>query len=159
MVGCFVLRRINPFRVIYCQIKFQTIHFSISIVFLYKQLNVKTVLFQGILFRISTQFNSIWPIDRTLLGATSSGQSGLGSDGNEGVLHIPQSSGITCTSPSDCLMSYLGHSLGESYPCAEKQSMYSTAPANWVICLTELFEIDPFLTFKLCTYAKLNCLK
>ena len=35
-----------------------------------------------------------------------------GSDGNEGVLHIPQSSSITGTSPSNCLVSYLGDSLG-----------------------------------------------
>ena len=34
------------------------------------------------------------------------------SGGNEGVLRIPQSSSITETSPSDCLMSYLGHSSG-----------------------------------------------
>ena len=37
------------------------------------------------------------------------------------------------TSPSDCFVSYLGHSLGGSYPSAEKQSVYSTAPANWAI--------------------------
>ena len=36
-------------------------------------------------------------------------QSGIGSDGNEGVLRIPQSSIIT----------------------AEMQSMYSSAPADW----------------------------
>ena len=35
------------------------------------------------------QFSSIWPIDRTLLGATTPGQSEPGSDGNEGVLRIP----------------------------------------------------------------------
>ena len=50
----------------------------------------KIVLFQTILFSISTQFSSIWPIDRTLSGATTPGQSGPGSDGNEGVLCIPQ---------------------------------------------------------------------
>ena len=33
------------------------------------------------------------------------------SDGNEGVLRIPQSSSITDGSPSVCLMSYLGHYL------------------------------------------------
>ena len=42
----------------------------------------------------------------TLLGAPTSDQSGPGSDGNEGVLHIPQSSSITGTSLSDCLVSY-----------------------------------------------------
>ena len=31
----------------------------------------------------------------------------------------------------DCLVSYLGHSLGGSCPSAEKQSVYSTAPADW----------------------------
>ena len=66
----------------------------------------KIVLFQTIQFSISTQFSSIWPIDRTLPGATTPGQSGPGSDGNQGVLCIPQSSSITGTSPSDCLVSY-----------------------------------------------------
>ena len=32
--------------------------------------------------------SSIWPIDKTLSGATTPGQSGPGSKGNEGVLHI-----------------------------------------------------------------------
>ena len=41
---------------------------------------------------------------------------------------------ITGTSPSDCLVSYTGHSLWwESYPSAEKQSLYSTAPADRAI--------------------------
>ena len=44
------------------------------------------------------------------LAATTPGQSGYGSNGNEGVLCISQSSSITGTSPSDCL----GHSLEES---------------------------------------------
>ena len=62
------------------------------------------------------------------------GQSRPGSDGNEEVLRIPQSSSIAGTSPSDCLVSYLGHLLGGgSYLSAEKQSVYSTAPANWAI--------------------------
>ena len=43
---------------------------------------------------------------------TIPGQSGPGSNGNEGVLCIPQSSSITGTSPSNCLVSYLGHSFG-----------------------------------------------
>ena len=34
------------------------------------------------------------------------------SDGNEGVLCIPQSSSSTETSPSDCVVSYSGHLLG-----------------------------------------------
>ena len=41
-----------------------------------------------------------------LSGATSPGQSGPGSDVNEGVFRIPQSSSITGTSPSDYLVSY-----------------------------------------------------
>ena len=52
-----------------------------------------------------------------LSSATTPGQSGPGSDDNEGVLHIPQSSSITGTSPSVCFVLYPGHSLrGGSYP-------------------------------------------
>ena len=108
---------------------FQTIQFSqtiLSIVFVHTQLNVKTVLFQVIQFTISMQFSSIWPIDRTLSGATTLGLSGPRSDGNERVLHMPQSSCITGTSPSDCLVSYLPHSLWGSYPSVEVQLVYST---------------------------------
>ena len=80
------------------------------------------------------RFISTWPIDRTLSGATSPGHSGPGSDGNEVVLRIPQSSGITVTSSSECLVSYIQDTRwwwGESYPSAEVQSVYSTAPAGW----------------------------
>ena len=52
---------------------------------------------------------SIWSIDRTLSSATTPGQSGPGSNGNEGVLHIPQISKAEAP-PSDGLMSYPGHS-------------------------------------------------
>ena len=104
------------------------IQFSVSTVSM-----SKTVPFQTIQFSLSPQFSSIWPIDRTVSGATTPGQNGPGSDGNEGQLRIHQSSSITGTIPSDCLVSYLGHSFaeaGEAYPSAENQSVYSTAPAN-----------------------------
>ena len=58
-------------------------------------------------------------MDRTLLGATIAGQSEDESDDNEEILCIPQSSGITGTSPSDCLVAYRGHPLVGSYPSAE----------------------------------------
>ena len=58
-------------------------------------LNVKTVLFQTIQFSISTQFSSIWSINRTLSGATTPGQSGPESDSDERVLCIAQSPSIT----------------------------------------------------------------
>ena len=57
------------------------------------------------------QFNSIWYIDRTLLGATIPGQSEPESDSNEGVLRIPQSSRIAGTPQSDCYVSYPGQSF------------------------------------------------
>ena len=57
------------------------------------------------------QFSSIWSTDRNLTGATTPGQSEPDSNGNEGMLRIPQNSNIIGTSPSDCLVSYLGHSL------------------------------------------------
>ena len=85
----------------------------------------KTVLFLKIQFNISTQFSSIWSIDRTLSGATTPNQSEHGSYGNEGVLRIPQ------TSPSDCSVSYPGHMLGGSYPSTEMKLVYSTVPTDW----------------------------
>ena len=72
----------------------------------------KIVLFLTIQFGVITQFSSIWPIDRTLSSPTTPGPSGLGSDGNEWVLHIPQSSSITEGLPSDGLMSYPERSSG-----------------------------------------------
>ena len=47
----------------------------------------------------------------TLSGATILGQIGPGSDGNERVLRIPQSSGITGAPQSDCLVTHPGHLL------------------------------------------------
>ena len=58
------------------------------------------------------------------------GQSSPGSDANEEVFRIPQSSNITRTSPSDCWVSYPEHTLGESYPSADKQSVYSAAQTD-----------------------------
>ena len=75
--------------------------------------------------------SSICPIDRTLLEATAPGQIGPGSDGNEGVHHIPQRF-KTGALPSDGFLSNSGYSLGEgSYPSAEMSSVYSTAPVDW----------------------------
>ena len=95
---------------------FLTIQFSMS--FVCSQFNGQTVLFN--------QYS------RTLSGATTPGQSRPGNNGNEEVLHIPQSFNITGKSPSDCLVSYPGPSLGSSYSSVEITSVYSTAPANWV---------------------------
>ena len=64
-------------------------------------------------------------------GTTIPSHSGPGSDGNEEVICILQSSSITGTSSSDCLVSYPGHSLRESYPEAEMLLVYSTVPADW----------------------------
>ena len=53
-------------------------------------------------------------------GTTTLGQSGSGSNRNEGVLRIPQSSSITEASSLDCLVSYPGHSSVKVLPlCRE----------------------------------------
>ena len=80
---------------------------------MYTVLMSKTVLFQATQSIISTLFSSIWPVDRTLSGATTVAQSGIGNDGNKGVLHI------TGPSPSG------------SYPSVEKQLVYFTTP-DWL---------------------------
>ena len=76
--------------------------------------------------------NSIPPIDRTLSSATTPGLCGPGSNGNEEVLHIIQTSG-TEVSQLDCLVSDQDTRLaGGSYPSANMQSVYSTSPsADW----------------------------
>ena len=56
--------------------------------------------------------SSIWPIDKTLSGATTLGQSGAGSDVNEGIRLILKGSSIT----------------GKN--TAKMQSVYSTAPGK-----------------------------
>ena len=110
---------------------FQTIQFSISKqfkckytaylskTFLFQAIQFsQTVLFQTIQFIISMQLVLLVNLSMQLVllvnlsGATIPGQSGPESDGNEGVLRIPQSSSITGTSPLDGLVLYLGHSLG-----------------------------------------------
>ena len=61
---------------------------------------------------------------RAQSGATSPGQSGLGSDGNERLLRIPQSSSFTITSLSDGLVTYLGHTLGFLALCRDAVVFY-----------------------------------
>ena len=87
----------------------------------------KTVLFQTIQFSIRIQFSSV----RTLSGATTTSQTELGSDGHKELLHIPQSFSITGALPSDWLVSYRGHSFGESYHYAETRLVYFSAPADY----------------------------
>ena len=50
----------------------------------------------------------------------------LGAMAIKGILCIPQRSINTGASPSNCFVSYPGHSLEESYPSAKMQSVYST---------------------------------
>ena len=47
---------------------------------------------------MSMQFSPIQPIDRPISGAAIPGHNGPGSNGNEGVLRIPQNPSITGTS-------------------------------------------------------------
>ena len=111
----------------YCHVSL-TIQLNIS--HLFTLLSVKTVLFQTIQFSIVTQFSSIWTIDWTLSGATTPGYNGAGSDGNKEVLRILQSFSITGALQSDCLVSYPGHLLSESYPSAEMQLIVFYSPSR-----------------------------
>ena len=73
-------------------------------------------------------FNSIGTIDRTLSGATTPGQSGPGSDGNEGVPRISQSSSITGTMSSECLVSYIRTLVEGGITPLQKYSRYILQP-------------------------------
>ena len=113
---------------------FQTIQFS------------QTVLIQKIQFSRSLQFSSIY-----LSGATILGPSGAGSNGNKRMFCILQNSSINGTSPSDCLVSYRTF-IGGSYPSAEVQSVYSTAPADWaVLTIVSLYQTKLFLLYSIST--------
>ena len=50
----------------------------------------------------------------------------------KGKLRIPQSSSITEALPSDCSVSYQGHSLEEFYPYADIQSVYFAGSIDYV---------------------------
>ena len=68
--------------------------------------------------------SSTWSIDRTLLSATTKGQSEPGNDGNEGILKRPRQI-VMCHIQDTC--------WGESYPSAEIPSVYSAAPVQLAI--------------------------
>ena len=70
--------------------------------------------------------SSIWPINWPLSSAPSPDES---EPGNENVFHIPQST-RTGALPSDCLVSYPGHSLMDFYPSSEMKLIYSIAPVD-----------------------------
>ena len=76
--------------------------------------------------------SSTWPIDKTPSGAITLGQSWSGSNCNEGVLGITQSSSITGVLPSDYLELYPGHSLGVGVSplqrCIEYKSLLNRSP-------------------------------
>ena len=67
-----------------------------------------------------------------LRGSTISGPRGHGGNSNKKLLHIPQSS-RTGVSTLNSLVSYQDTRwVRHFYPSAEMQSVYSTAPADWV---------------------------
>ena len=106
---------------------------------------LRLVVFCGIstlvgYFKPNPVYISIWLIDWTLTGPTTSGQSSPGSNGNEGVLHIPQSS-RTEASSSDDLVSYSGHFLEGVLPLCRVAvglfpSQQDTHVFFWGGCLT-----------------------
>ena len=74
---------------------------------------------------------SIWPIDKTLSGATTLSQSGPGSNGYEKEFHFPQTF-ETGASPSDGLCQIQDTIWGRDLtPLQRLQSVYSTAPVEW----------------------------
>ena len=108
--------------------------------FVFIHLKDQTVLLQTIRFSISHLFTlylnvklywnlTISPIDKTLSGATTPGQSVWGSDGNERVLCFSRAGYL----PLDGSVSYPGHSLGGGVfiLCRDAEAIESTASAAW----------------------------
>ena len=100
---------------------------------------------------------SIKPIDRALSGATTPGQSGPGSDGNEGVLRILQSSSTVGTSPSDCLVSYPGHSLGGVLPPCRGAVSVFYSPSRLGNSMLACFLLPSFLDVYSLSMSSLGC--
>ena len=69
-------------------------------------------------------------MDRTLSSSTTPSLQGPGSDGDVGVVRIPQTFAVTEASPSDCLQSYRDTRWGKSYHSAAIKSVYLTALAD-----------------------------
>ena len=92
------------------------------------------VLFVYISFKYSKWLNgSFWAIDGTQTNTICQGQHELGSNGNEEVLHIPQSSRLEPHPQMQFSVIYRTLLVGMSYSSAELQLVYSTAPAEWTI--------------------------
>ena len=93
-------------------------------------------------------------MDRTLSGATTPGESRPGSDGNEVIVCISQSCSITGILPSDCLVSYTGHSLGVVLPfCREAAGVFysSSRLGKVLVCfLKQLISIYTLFTLSFC---------
>ena len=100
-------------------------------------LNVKPILFQAIQFSISTQFVSIWPIDRTQVLP-------LRDRVNLGVISMKGCFSITGVSPSDCLLSYQDTRCGS---LISLQSVHSTVSADWA-------SVSPYVS--VCVYLCMN---
>ena len=68
----------------------------------------------------------MWPIERTLSGATTPDQSGSGSNDNEGILHIfPKVHQI--------VYCFIQDTRWEVLPSAQMQLVYSTTLADWAV--------------------------
>ena len=90
-------------------------------------------------FSKSTQFSSIWPIDRTLSGATSPSQRGPGRMPMKGCSVFPKAQVLLEPHHQIVYCHIQGTRLvKEAYPSAGLQSVNSTAPADWPKELTKM---------------------
>ena len=81
-------------------------------------------------------FSCIWPVHRTLSGATSLGQSGSRSDANKSFTRLHHYRSLTIR-----LFWVISRILvGESYPSAEMPPVYSTALDDWTILWRIFYE-------------------
>ena len=82
-----------------------------------------------------------------LSGATSPGQNGPGSDGNGGVLRIPQIFCLTGVLPSDCFVSYLSLFLCIYIYIYISESTYYTTTSQKIQFLTLLMNETKTIKF------------
>ena len=83
---------------------------------------------------------SIWPVGRTLLGATFPGQSGPGGDGKEQIA-FPKAPALL--EPRHKIVYVIAKILVvRVYPSVGMQSVYSTALVDWAISNPGIFSFE-----------------
>ena len=127
-----IRRTIKEFQVLLINtnnsIQYKTFFSTVKLFQVLLYITNNSIKYQSFVNTTKGSYSFIWPINKTLWGATTSSQNGPGSNGIDEVLNTPQNSRVGA-SPSDDFRTLVGR--GGSYPSAMMQSVYFSTPADW----------------------------